>query len=104
MKDGGDERVQGNKQKETKTPFDNTNSWYSGLGLPCMADWQLHMLPRREPGVLINHSCDLWPSAPDRWVARRQSSTGVFATYLHQKAMNQKLLTFALAVLDVSTM
>lgn len=51
--------MQGNKQKETKTPFDNSGGCHSGLGLPCVADWQLYVPPRREPGMLIHRSCEL---------------------------------------------
>lgn len=52
----------------------------------CGSYWQLYMLPMWEPGMKIGYSCDPWPSAPDRWVTRRQSSTGVFATCLHQES------------------
>lgn len=52
----------------------------------CGSYWQPCMLPMWEPGMKISYSCDPWPSAPDRWVTRRQSSTGVFATCLHQES------------------
>lgn len=76
----------------------------SSLHSLCGSYWQPCVLPIQEPGMLINCSCDPWPSAPDRWVSRRQSSTGVFATCLPQeKAISQTLLT-ALPALGASTL